>query len=217
MPQPNFVPCRPAFSRIAQRSGVVGSASSVTFLPLRTNDVDMEPLRGESPNLAPGVRGSVTDRVPLRLHNPAKILNNAANRAGRPWLPGSGWVCSIPSTEFNAHETEFFLARSLGVARNGTPRTRRARQPLRASGRRASDGDSLAGLLPILGARRSRLRRDELRVRVRGARRQAGRGRGAGLRLRSSALPRDVRRSADDVAGYASVVRRALSVREVHA
>jgi hypothetical protein len=67
----------------------------------------MEPLRGESPNLAPGVRGSVTDRLLLRLHNPAKILNNAANRVGRRRLSGSGWVCSIPSTEFNARETDF--------------------------------------------------------------------------------------------------------------
>src|SRR6185369_2849875 len=75
MPQPNFVPCRPAFSRIAQRSGVVGSASSVTLLPLRTNEVDIEPLRGESPNLAPGLGGILTDRLALSLTQSCKNID----------------------------------------------------------------------------------------------------------------------------------------------
>ncbi|SIT44389.1 hypothetical protein BN2476_390048 [Paraburkholderia piptadeniae] len=41
MPQPNFVPCRPATSRIAHSSGMLGSASSVVDLPLRTKVVDI--------------------------------------------------------------------------------------------------------------------------------------------------------------------------------
>src|SRR5258707_14779312 len=83
MPQPNFVPCRPASSRIAQRSGVVGSASSVTFLPLRTNDVDMEPLRGESPDLAPGVRGSVYRLPAVALTQSCKFIEQCC-KSSRP-------------------------------------------------------------------------------------------------------------------------------------
>src|SRR5271163_1457514 len=41
MPQPNLVPLRPATSRSAHSKGMVGSASSVADLPLRTKVVDM--------------------------------------------------------------------------------------------------------------------------------------------------------------------------------
>src|SRR5271168_3472962 len=41
MPQPNLVPVRPATSRTAQSKGMLGSASSVVGLPLRSNEVDM--------------------------------------------------------------------------------------------------------------------------------------------------------------------------------
>ena len=62
-----------------------------------------------------------TDCLPLHLHNPANLLNNAANPAGQPRLSGSGWVCSIPFTEFHAHETAFLPARSFGGTRNRAP------------------------------------------------------------------------------------------------
>ena len=46
MPQPNLVPGRPATSRIAQSSGMLGSASSVAGLPFSSNEVDMfDPVR----------------------------------------------------------------------------------------------------------------------------------------------------------------------------
>src|ERR1700733_12658958 len=41
MPQPNLVPGKPATSRTAQSRGMLGSASSVAGLPLRSNEVDM--------------------------------------------------------------------------------------------------------------------------------------------------------------------------------
>src|SRR6202789_982587 len=41
MPQPNLVPGRPATSRTAQSRGMLGSASNVVVLPLRSNEVDM--------------------------------------------------------------------------------------------------------------------------------------------------------------------------------
>src|ERR1039457_7487145 len=41
IPHPNFVPGRPATARIAHSNGILGSASRVVGLPLRTNVVDM--------------------------------------------------------------------------------------------------------------------------------------------------------------------------------
>ncbi len=53
MPQPNLVPCRPATSRIAHSSGIVGSASSVADLPLSTKVVAMSDSAGGYPILQP--------------------------------------------------------------------------------------------------------------------------------------------------------------------
>src|ERR1700681_3716125 len=46
MPHPNLVPGRPATSRTAHNSGILGSASRVIGLPLRTNEVDMTASAG---------------------------------------------------------------------------------------------------------------------------------------------------------------------------
>src|SRR6185295_18789258 len=48
MPHPNFVPCKPTTSRIAHKSGMSGSASRVTGLPLSVKATDMmkDPLIG---------------------------------------------------------------------------------------------------------------------------------------------------------------------------
>lgn len=51
MPQPNLVPGRPTTSRTAHSRGMLGSASSVVDLPLRTNDIDMNDSAGASPIL----------------------------------------------------------------------------------------------------------------------------------------------------------------------
>src|SRR3954470_22370632 len=41
MPQPNLVPVRPAFSRMAHSSGICGSASNAAGLPLRLRLTDI--------------------------------------------------------------------------------------------------------------------------------------------------------------------------------
>src|SRR6478736_8494860 len=46
MPQPYFVPVRPAFSRIAQSRGVSGSTSSVKVFPLIVRSAIASPLIG---------------------------------------------------------------------------------------------------------------------------------------------------------------------------
>src|SRR5258705_13289768 len=47
-PQPNFVPVMPSVSRSTQRSGVSGSTSTLTFLPLilSANIAGLRPLMG---------------------------------------------------------------------------------------------------------------------------------------------------------------------------
>src|ERR1700722_17839529 len=52
MPQPNLVPGRPATSRTAQSSGMLGSASNVMGLPLRSNEVDINASAEGRDNLA---------------------------------------------------------------------------------------------------------------------------------------------------------------------
>jgi hypothetical protein len=52
IPQPNFVPCSPATSRIAHNNGMFGSASSAMLLPFKKKVVDMITPRGiDSPRI----------------------------------------------------------------------------------------------------------------------------------------------------------------------
>src|SRR6202789_4679243 len=59
MPQPNLVPGRPATSRTAQSSGMLGSASNVVGLPLRSNEVDINASAEGRDNLAVDSKTSI--------------------------------------------------------------------------------------------------------------------------------------------------------------
>src|ERR1700678_1501516 len=87
MPQPNLVPGRPATSRTAHSRGMLGSASNVVGLPLRSNEVDMSASAARWGYPASDSTMSYLDHVGLL--GPRPILGGIPATPFRISLPGT--------------------------------------------------------------------------------------------------------------------------------